>query len=140
VTIGAQFQQPKIQLKNGNTLKINLWDTAGEEKFRSMLPMYYKDAKAGILVYDIGNEDSFSSIDYWIDALSDHIAKQNIPLFLVGNKKDLDPELKKVETTRAQAYAKEHNMMFTEVSAKTSEGIVELFKSLAEELSVRFNY
>lgn len=66
-----------------------MWDTAGEEKFRSMLPMYYKDAKAAILVYDITSPDSFTSIDYWVEALKEHLNEDQLIIFLVGNKSDV---------------------------------------------------
>jgi len=58
-------------LKNGGFLKINLWDTAGEEKFRAMLPMYYKNARAAILAYDVGSKSSFVDIGYWVNELDE---------------------------------------------------------------------
>ena len=140
VTLGAQFQQPRIQLQNGNTLKLNLWDTAGEEKFRSMLPMYYKSAKAAILTYDIGNRNSFESVDYWIEALSEHVKAENTVLLLVGNKKDLEADKKQVDTAIAQEVARKNGMFFLEVSAKTGENVNELFSVMAEELSKRFKF
>lgn len=140
VTLGAQFQQPKVTLKSGNILKLNLWDTAGEEKFRSMLPMYYKNAKGAILTYDIGNKQSFESIEYWIDALSEHVKTENTVLVLVGNKKDLPPMERQVETEAGMAVAQEHGMIFMEVSAKTGDGVNDLFNVLAEELARRFKF
>lgn len=139
-TIGAQFQQPNIKLRNGNTLKMNLWDTAGEEKFRSLLQIYYRDAKGAILTYDIGNSESFNNVESWIQALSDNIKKEDAILYLVGNKKDLDPQDKKVDTAVAQKFAEKHGMLFTEVSAKTGDGVSDLFKNLAEELAKKFKY
>lgn len=139
-TIGAQFQQLKTTLKNGNTLRINLWDTAGEEKFRSMLPMYYKDARGALITYDIGSLKSFESIDYWVNALDDNVKKDNCVMVLVGNKLDLDEDQKQVSRDIAQKYADNNNMLFFEVSAKTGEGVGELFKRVAEELARRFNY
>jgi len=121
-------------------LKVNLWDTAGEEKFRSMLPMYYKDAKAALVVYDIGSMDTFSGIEYWVDALSDNVKKDGTVLFLVGNKKDIDLSARRVETAFASKFAADHGMMFTEVSAKTGDGVADLFRDLAEELAKRNKY
>lgn len=138
VTLGAQFQQPKITLKNGNILKLNLWDTAGEEKFRSMLPMYYKSARGAILTYDIGNKQSFNSVHYWIEALNEHVKAENTVLLLVGNKSDLPPENRQVDSKVAAKLAEENNMIFIEVSAKNGDGVNELFTSLAEELVTRF--
>jgi len=138
VTLGATFQQPRVKLKNGNTVKMNLWDTTGEEKFRSMLPMYYKSAKGAILTYDIGNKKSFDSVEYWIEELNEHVRAENLVLFLVGNKKDLPPEERQIQTATAAKIAEEQKMLFLEVSAKTGKNINELFSTLAEELSKRF--
>ena len=138
-TIGAQFQQIKTTLRNGNTLRINLWDTAGEEKFRSMLPMYYKDARGALITYDIGSLKSFESVEYWVNALDDNVKKDNCVLVLVGNKIDIDESEKQVSRDVAQKYAEHHNMLFFEVSAKTGEGVGELFKKVSEELARRFN-
>lgn len=140
VTIGAQFQQPLIKLKNGNVLKVNLWDTTGEEKFRSMVQMYYREAKGAILVYDIGNKDSFTKIEYWLQVLLENVRKEDIILFLVGNKKDLEPSEKKVDTEVAQKFATANGMFFAEASAKTGDGINDVFKTLAEELAKKFKY
>jgi len=139
-TIGAQFQQPKISLKNGNILKVNLWDTAGEEKFRSMLSMYYKEAKGVIIAYDIGSRESFDNAEKWLVTLGEHIKKEDAVLYLVGNKKDLSPAEKKVDTETAKTFAETHGMHFGEVSAKTGDGVNDVFKNLAEELSKKFGY
>ena len=140
VTLGATFQQPLVKMKNGENLKMNLWDTTGEEKFRSMLPLYYKNIKGAILTYDIGNKKSFESIGYWINELNEHIQGENIVLFLVGSKKDLPSEQREVSTETAASFAKENGMMFLEVSSKVGENINKLFLTLAEELSMRFKF
>jgi len=138
VTLGATFQQPRIKLKNGNIVKLNLWDTTGDEKFRHMLPMYYKSAKGAILAYDIGNKKSFDSLEFWIEELNEHVKAENTILYLVGNKKDLPPEAKQVPTATAQKVADDQGMLFIEVSAKMGDNINELFTTMAEELAKRF--
>jgi len=139
-TIGAQFQQPKITLKNGNTLKVNLWDTAGEEKFRSMLSMYYKEAKGVLIAYDISSKDTFLNIEKWLQTLNDHIKKEEAVICLIGNKKDLPANEKEVDTNTARKFAESHGMLFAEVSAKTGDGVEDVFKNLAEELAKKFKY
>lgn len=138
VTLGAVFQQPKIKLKSGNTLKVNLWDTAGEEKFRSMLPMYYKNAKGAILTYDISNRASFDSVQYWLSALNEHVKNENTVLALVGNKADIPDDERVVSSQEGARVAKANNMLFFEVSAKTGKSINELFSEVAEELVKQF--
>eukprot|EP00330_Aristerostoma_sp_ATCC50986_P003399 CAMPEP_0114581586 /NCGR_PEP_ID=MMETSP0125-20121206/5677_1 /TAXON_ID=485358 ORGANISM="Aristerostoma sp., Strain ATCC 50986" /NCGR_SAMPLE_ID=MMETSP0125 /ASSEMBLY_ACC=CAM_ASM_000245 /LENGTH=89 /DNA_ID=CAMNT_0001773907 /DNA_START=245 /DNA_END=514 /DNA_ORIENTATION=- len=88
--------------------------------------MYYKDAKAAILVYDITSADSFSSVEYWVDALKEHLSDDNLLTFLVGNKKDA-AEARAITTQRGEKFAKENKMIFTEVSAKSGEGVKEMF-------------
>ena len=140
VTLGAKFQQPKVVLKNGSTLRINLWDTSGEEKFRSMLPIYFRNINGAILAYDIGDKKSFESVEYWLSVLDSHVKKENIVVYLVGNKKDLLLNDRKVDPITAETLAENNKMMFTEVSAKTGEGVHEVFKQLAEELVKKFKF
>jgi len=140
VTLGAKFQQPKVQLKNGATLRINLWDTSGEEKFRSMLPIYFRNINGAILAYDIGDRKSFESVEYWLNVLDSHVKKDNIVIYLVGNKRDLLLNDRKVDPRVAQTLAENNGMMFTEVSAKTGEGVNEVFRQLAEELVKKFKF
>lgn len=134
VTLAAKFQQPKVHLKSGTTVKINLWDTSGEEKFRSVLPIYFKNINGAILTYSINDKLTFDSVRYWLAELDKHVKKEDVALYLVGNKKDLPDSERKIETRTAQKLAEEHGMLFTEVSAKTGEGVNEVFRSLAEEL------
>ena len=138
VTLGVNFVQPEVKLDNGTTVKINLWDTAGEERFRSMLPMYYKSSKAAIFTYDVGNALSFQNIEDWVSELNDHVNADDIILYLVGNKKDLPPEQRKVSTEEGQKTAERLGMRFMEVSAKTGDGVPELFKTVAEEFVKKF--
>ena len=138
VTLGATFQQPKVKLKNGNTVKLNLWDTTGEEKFKSMIPMYYKNAKGVILIYDISSRKSFESVEYWIEELNEHVKAENTVMYLVGNKKDLPPEKREVPSSMAAKIAEEQGIFFLEVSAKSGENVNELFTNIAEELARRF--
>lgn len=139
VTIGAQFQRPQIKLKNGGSITLNLWDTTGDEKFSSIIQMYFRDARAAILVYDIGNKETFNKIDHWLQKLFDNVQKENIVLYLVGNKKDLDSEDKQVDKQDAQRFASERGMIFSEASAKTGDGVTDVFQNLAEEIAKKFN-
>ena len=134
VTLGAKFQQPRLQLKSGRNIKMNLWDTSGEEKFRSMLPIYFRNVNGAILTYDIGDKLSFNNIEYWLNTLDDHVDRNDVVLYLIGNKKDMLPTERKVDRATAQGLADQYGMLFTEVSAKTGDGIGELFINMGEEL------
>mmetsp|Transcript_82448 Transcript_82448/g.114493 ORF Transcript_82448/g.114493 Transcript_82448/m.114493 type:complete len:90 (-) Transcript_82448:68-337(-) len=88
-----------------------------------MLPMYYKDAKGAIITYDIGSRESFENLQEWIDALNDHVDRNKMVIYIVGNKKDLDPNDKKVPTADAAQFAKDNGLFHAEVSAKTGDGV-----------------
>ncbi len=86
-------------MSNGATIKYHIWDTGGQERFRSMGNLYYKDASAAILTYDICNEKSLESLNYWIEELKSKCNVEKMIICLVGNKCDVDSSERKVPTT-----------------------------------------
>ncbi len=135
VTIGGAYLQRKMTLKNGVQLKLHLWDTGGEERFKAMAPLYYRDANAAILVYDVTEAKTYKSIDYWLKELDTRVKQDGLVLALVGNKCDVDDKDKKIALSTAKQYAEANKMIFYETSAKSGEGINELFKQVAEEIA-----
>ena len=133
-TIGGAYQQQKVVLPNGSMIKLHIWDTSGQERFRAMTNLYYRDAQVAILTYDITNEQSFSSIDFWIKELKYKVENENMILCLVGNKCDVNSNEKKVTTLKGKNFAAEHNMIFFETSAKTGEGVKDLFVTIANKV------
>ena len=133
-TIGGAYQQQKVVLNNGAMVKLHIWDTSGQERFRAMTNLYYRDAQVAILTYDITNEQSFSSIDFWIKELKYKVENENMILCLVGNKCDVNSNEKKVTTLKGKNFAAEHNMIFFETSAKTGEGVKDLFVTIANKV------
>ena len=130
-TIGGAYQQQNIVLNNGTKMKLHIWDTSGQDRFRSMTNLYYRDAQVAILTYDVTNEASLESLDYWLKELNDKVDQDNMLLCLAGNKNDVDPNEKKVPTAKGKEYAETHNMVFFETSAKTGSGVKELFQAIA---------
>ena len=112
-------------------MKLHIWDTSGQDRFRSMTNLYYRDAQVAILTYDVTNEASLESLDYWLKELNDKVDQDNMLLCLAGNKNDVDPNEKKVPTAKGKEYAETHNMVFFETSAKTGSGVKELFQAIA---------
>ena len=130
-TIGGAYQQQNLVLNNGTKMKLHIWDTSGQDRFRSMTNLYYRDAQVAILTYDVTNEASLESLDYWLKELNDKVDQDNMLLCLAGNKNDVDPNEKKVPTAKGKEYAETHNMVFFETSAKTGSGVKELFQAIA---------
>ncbi|CCI10175.1 unnamed protein product [Albugo candida] len=133
-TIGASFLQKRVIVPSryGKPRKITLqiWDTAGQERFRSMAPMYYRNAKAAILVFDLQHESTFEKIIEWLQDLRHHVSN-DIVLAVVGNKSDCASQF---DFSKAQAFAQEIGALVFRTSAKTGEGIQYLFESVAAEL------
>ncbi len=98
VTIGGAYLQKSVTLKNGKKLKVHLWDTGGAERFRSMAPLYYRDALGALLVYDISDKQSFNALDYWTKELDNHIKEEKMKIAIAGNKCDLTPSEKKISS------------------------------------------
>ena len=129
-TLGLNYSQ-KLYEKNGKKISLNLWDTAGQEKFRSLGNNFYKDSFIIIIVYDICNKASFQSIkEVWYPDIQRFGEKVNI-IALVGNKKDKYEE-EEVPEEEAKSYAKEIDANFFLVSANSGDGIEQMFQSLAD--------
>ena len=131
-TLALDFQSKEIIIDNIN-VKLLLYDTAGQEKFRTLIPLYTREANIIFFIYDITNSDSFHNIEKWYNSL-ENVNKNEAIFFLVGNKMDLNDE-RKVPEEEARAYANRYNFIFQEVSALTGDGIEELFlNKLAQEI------
>ena len=135
-TIGLDFQSKNVQIDNQD-IHLLLYDTAGQEKFRSLIPMYTRDSNIILLVYEINNKDSFTHLPDWINDLT-NVNKDDVIFALVGNKIDLE-ESRQVTTEEGQKFAEEHGYIFQEVSAKTGDGFSDLFyKNLFEKIRIKF--
>ena len=130
-TIGGAYQQQNVVLNNGTKIKLHIWDTSGQDRFRSMTNLYYRDAQVAILTYDVTNEESFEGLNYWLNELSEKVERDSMLLCLVGNKNDVKKKKKRVPTSKGKAFAEENNMIFFETSAKTGAGVKELFQTIA---------
>ena len=133
-TIGGAYQQQKVVLNNGAIVKLHIWDTSGQERFRAMTNLYYRDAQVAILTYDITSESSFTGIEFWIEELKYKVENENMLLFLVGNKCDVNDEERKVAKNKGKKFAEDNNMLFYETSAKSGEGVKDLFVTIANKV------
>jgi small GTP-binding protein len=115
-------------------ITINLWDTAGQERYRSLGPMYYKNADAAVAVFDLSNRESFENLDNWVQTYCDVVASGIV--CVLGNKSDLRVE-RVVTDAQIQAYVQPNNFPYFATSAKTGDGIQEAFAQLADDLLER---
>ncbi len=132
-TNGATFSTKKKEYKDQKkTLSFEIWDTAGQEKYRSLAKMFFKDAAVALLVYDITSKTSFVEIkEYWMNLVRENGPKQII-MYIVGNKYDLlEKEANKEEEVRE--YAKSEGIPLWFTSAKESTGIDELFEEIGKK-------
>lgn len=132
-TVGVDFHTNMIQVDGSNWLKLQLWDTAGHERFRAITRSYYRNAVGVLLVFDVTDRNSFNKIPEWIEDILQS-SKPNTPLFvLVGNKSDLDDK-RQVLVWEAQQYASAHKMEYIETSARTGNNTDKVFSLLAKRI------
>ena len=131
-TIGVEFGAKNISFNN-QIYRIQIWDTAGQENFRSITRAYYKNSVCAMVVYDITNRDSFEHIQNWIQDVKDQSPK-TVLIVLVGNKIDLE-ENRAVSYDEGSKFATKNGLIFEETSAKTGQGIEEIFMKSAKEIS-----
>ena len=134
LTIGVEFGAKNIQINN-QIFRIQIWDTAGQENFRSITRAYYKNSVCALVVYDISSRDSFNNVSTWIDDCKNQSPK-TIFMVLVGNKCDLNDK-RQVSIEEGRDLAEKNEMMFFETSAKDGINVEEIFLSSANEISKR---
>ena len=131
LTIGVEFGAKTITLNN-KTIKIQIWDTAGQEAFQAITRTYYKGAVGALLVYDITRKDTFTHVTKWLEEVKMN-SSRSICIILIGNKKDLE-EKRQVSYEEGENFAKENGLMFLETSAKTAYNVVEAFNLSAQAI------
>ena len=131
-TTGGTFSTKSVICDNGKTLKFEIWDTAGQERYRSLTKMFYKDANAAVLVYDITRKDSFEELqNYWSQQIKES-SPPNIILAVAANKSDLINQ-EAVEEEKAREFANQLGAIFVSTTATTVESINELFIEIAKK-------
>eukprot|EP01084_Bolivina_argentea_P190821 327805_1 len=129
-TIGATFLTQTVSIGDSK-VKFEIWDTAGQEKYKALAPMYYRGAEVAFVLYDITNRESFDNAKKWIEEVKEY--EEHCVIALAGNKVDLAAN-RKVATQEVQIYAKKNRLLFLETSAKTSENIKEIFRAAAKKV------
>ncbi|CAM4951198.1 unnamed protein product [Rotaria socialis] len=127
-TIGVEFGNRFVTI-DGKSIKLQIWDTAGQELYRSITRSYYRAAAAAFLVYDISKRKTFDHMTMWLNEMQEYSTSDMI-FVLVGNKCDLSNE-REVQKEEGEAFAQKHEIMFMETSAKTATNVEELFVNTA---------
>ena len=129
-TRGVADRKKEMQILE-RKITLHIWDTAGQEHFRGINRMYYRNASGAILVFDLTNLESFKKLDSWLQEFNEEVSDGE--MILVGCKLDLS-ERRKVPADMARLYALKHNMAYLETSAKDGSGVSEAFSKLGENI------
>ena len=132
-TIGCDFLAKAIAL-DGVEYSLQIWDTAGNERYNSVVNSFYRGSDGVVVVFDVTNQKSFDNVDYWLRQFREGVSNDDVPVILAGNKVDVDTarpdsDLRRV-VTAAQAASKIGYATYIETSAKTSQSVEELFREL----------
>jgi Ras-related protein Rab-2A len=131
LTIGVEFGARMVSI-DSKQVKLQIWDTAGQEAFRSITRSYYRGAAGALLVYDITRRETFNHLTSWLEDARQH-ANPNMTIMLIGNKSDLSHK-RAVSTEEGEQFAKEHGLIFLETSARTALNVEEAFINTAREI------
>ena len=131
-TVGFEFFNFNLKL-NGKVIKLQIWDTCGQELYRSLITNFYRNCSLAIMVYAINSKDSFENIEMWLRELRTH-SSPDAKVFLIGNKIDLESE-RQITKEQGQQFCKDNNInTFIEASAKTGVNAQQIFVKAAETL------
>jgi small GTP-binding protein len=134
-TVGVDFMTKTIKIDN-DIIKIQIWDTAGMEKYQNITTSYYRSANAGIILFDLSNRESFNSLDRWINTFYENTNPINhSSLIIIGNKNDREDRIPDEEIRQ---FINLRNFEYYETSAKSGDGVVEALDSLTNRLYKKY--
>ena len=133
-TIGIDFASKIIKLEDNTVVKLQIWDTAGTERFKSIVRNYYRGCIGGIIVFDVTNRQSFDNVIMWYNDLLMHTNKKagELTILLVGNKNDLEKRV--ISQSEASNLAYDLKIPYLETSAKLNENIDEIFYTVSDNI------
>ncbi|KAH8060824.1 GTPase [Aureococcus anophagefferens] len=127
-----RFIEGLYNSRRGDACKIQIWDTAGQERFRAMAPMYYRNAAAAIVCFDVTDESTFNTMKDWVEELKTNVVDKNLVIAIACNKADLDT--RQVSRARAEQFARSISAIVLDTSAKENFGVAELFAAVSEHV------
>lgn len=132
LTVGVDYRLQMVKLQNEKVVKMQIWDTAGQDRFRTITKNYYKGAHGILLIYDVTSLQSFMNIRNWIIQVNDN-TNEKVKIILVANKID-DVDNRKISREEGEKIANEYKLNYIETSAKENINVEESFKNIAEEI------
>lgn len=130
-TVGSSYSEKLIRTPKNRRVTLSIWDTGGQERYRCLAPIYYREAAAAVIVFSVNDRSSLKGCEAWIKELA--LAQLNSVIVIVANKIDTRPRL--ISEEEGKNFAKDRLAIYIEVSAKLGRGIQELFTMLAERLT-----
>ena len=134
-TIGINFSKKEMTANKNDKIILKLLDTCGQEKYRSLAKSYYKNAHAALFLFSMNDEESFDTINYWIESFNNNNNEENIPKYLVGTKNDLEI---KVNNNLIDDFVRKNNIPFMSTSAKDNNNIDKLFEDIGKKIYLNF--
>ena len=132
-TIGFDSRQ-KEEIINNEKVLVRIFDTAGQERFKSITANYLRNAEGVILVYDLTSTESFENLKFWIESIKNNLGNDEpIPIIIIGNKIDLE-DARVINKSVAEKFAKDNNYKYFETSAKTGEGVDDAFREIVKQI------
>ena len=135
-TVGVEFGS-KLFNHQGHKIKAQIWDTAGQEKYKAITGAYYKGSKGAFIVYDITKKDTFASIERWVNDLK-ATSDPKLTIILIGNKNDLDDK-REVSKDQGEEKAKSFGCAFLETSAFSGDNLDKAFELMVKEIYEKFS-
>jgi Ras-related protein Rab-4B len=132
-TIGVEFASKIVNIGDQKKVKLQIWDTAGQDRYRTVSRSYYRGALGAIVVYDITSRESFNNLPRWIQDAREQASKE-VTIAVVGNKRDLAANERAVPMLDASRFCQERDLLFMETSALTGEAVVDVFELLTRRV------
>ena len=137
-TINVDFRIKSLKIDQNTSAKVTIWDTCGQERFKSMTYRYFKDAQGIILLFDVGDKRSFNNLNKWLEEIENNIEQEDISIILVGNKIDL--EFRNVSTEEGKNFAKFYNLLYCETSSKEGRNVEMAFEMVTKDIISKKTY
>ena len=131
-TLNAEFKIKSITINENTSAQITIWDTCGQEKYRSMTGQYFKNAHGILLMFDVGDKRSFTDLNLWLDEIKKHIINEDVTIYLVGNKIDL--KRRNISSEDANNFAKNNDLLYCETSSKEGLNVDFPFDNITKEI------